>query len=279
MKSIDLHTHSEYSDGSMSPSELVAYAKEHFLSAIALCDHDCIGGVREAVSEGEKLGVEVVPAVEFAARGETETHILGYYIDTDNKEINQSLNYICKVRAERMSAICQSLQNIGIDVTVDEVKKVSGNGILCRAHIARLIVEKGYAPTVREAFSRYLHLKNIAHSETQALTDREVIEIINNAGGQAFLAHPHLTKKPDDELFEYLKLLKSYGLRGLEGYYTDYTPKMQEKYQAMAKKLNLEISGGTDFHGSFKPDIEIGIGHGNMQIPYSVLQKIKDAHE
>lgn len=274
-KRIDLHTHSIYSDGSMTPSELVCHAKNEGLSAIALSDHDSIGGVAEAVEEGKRIGIEVIPAIELSAEAETETHILGYYIDINNPTLLEKLAYVRQVRREREEEICEKLRVLGFDVSMEEVEELAETDVLCRAHFAKLMVAKGFVTSVKEAFDLYLSNGRPAYSGRQAMTDEEAVRLIAEAGGVSFLAHLHLTRKPHGELVEFVKRLKGAGLCGIEGYYTEYTPEMQEEFQNIARDLNMPISGGTDFHGAFKPHISIGRGLGNLSIPYSLLDTIK----
>lgn len=274
-KYIDLHTHSLKSDGSMTPTEVVEEAKRAGLAAIALTDHDSVDGVREAVEAGKLLGVEIIPAIEFSVMSKTETHILGYFIDIENPDLKEMLKEVVDLRIERNHVTCQRLNELGFDITLEEVRALAPNNFVGRAHFARVMMDKGYISTVKEGFEKYMSVGKYAYCEKQRLSAREAIELITKCGGIAFLAHPHLTKLPDDELKEFLKELKGYGLCGLEGYYTDYTPEMQEKYQSMAKALGLMISGGTDFHAKMKPHISIGTGLGNMKIPYSVIEEMK----
>ncbi len=275
-KVIDLHTHSTCSDGSMTPTQLVKHAAENGIAAIALTDHDTVSGVEEAVAAGKEYGVEVIPAIEFSVKSATETHILGYYIDIDNEQIKEILKEIIEKRIERNAVTACLLQKLGFDVTLEEAAALAPGGIIGRAHFARVMMNKGYVSSVKEAFEKYLSSGKPAYFGNQKLEAKTAIEAIHAAGGVAFLAHPHLVKLPDDELENFLVELKSYGLDGLEGYYTDYDEAMQNKFQAMAKKHGLEISGGTDFHAAMKPHIAIGKGTGNMAIPYSVLENIKN---
>ncbi|MDY5949048.1 MAG: PHP domain-containing protein [Oscillospiraceae bacterium] len=274
-KLIDLHTHSLKSDGSMTPAEVVREAKRAGLAAIALSDHDTVDGIREAVAEGEKIGVEVIPAIEFSVQSKTETHILGYFIDIENPDLLKTLKEVVDLRIERNYVTCQRLNELGFDITIEEVRALAPNNFVGRAHFARVLMDKGYTKSVKEGFDLYMTSGKYAYCEKQRLTARNAVELIGKCGGISFLAHPHLTKLGDDELKEFLKELKGFGLSGLEGYYTDYTPEMQEKYQAMARELGLLISGGTDFHAAMKPHISIGTGLGNMKIPYSVLEAMK----
>lgn len=274
-KYIDLHTHSLKSDGSMTPAEVVREAKRAGLSAIALSDHDTVDGIEEAVAEGKKIGIEVIPAIEFSVISETETHILGFFIDINNADLKRVLREVVDLRIQRNYVTCQRLNELGFDITIEEVRALAPNNFVGRAHFARVLMDKGYTRSVKEGFDKYMSAGQYAYCEQQRLTAKEAIELIKKCGGLSFLAHPHLTRFDDNKIRMYLEELKDYGLDGLEGYYTDYTPEMQEKYQSMAKELGLLISGGTDFHARMKPHISIGTGLGNMKIPYSVLEEMK----
>ena len=276
MKRIDLHTHSLCSDGAQVPADVVRTAAEAGLAAIALSDHDCIDGVQEAIDTGKALGVEVIPAVELSAQSDTELHILGYFIDIHNKKLQDMMAYALQVRDERQVEVCQKLNEQGF--TMDELREEANGKVLCRAHFAKIMVRKGYAESVKDAFNRYLSVGCYAYSNRQALTGPEAVSLIREAGGIAVAAHLHLIKMPDDQLKEYLKSLIPYGLDGIEGYYTDYTPDMEQRYRAMAEELGLVISGGTDYHGANKPHITIGKGKGDLEIPYSVLDGLRARH-
>ena len=273
---IDLHTHTICSDGSMSPEELVRHAKESGLAAVAVSDHDTADGVKEALAAGRKYSIEVIPAIELSAKSDTETHILGYFIDPDSVKLTEAMAYIREVRVIRLGETCGMLQNLGIDVTLEEVKAEAKGGILCRAHIAAIMTRKGYSESPKAAFRTWLNVGCPAYSESQALTDTEAIDLIRSAGGDAYLAHLHLTKKSPEELDRFVRHLTENGLTGLEGYYTDYTPEMANEYRTLAEKYGLKISGGTDFHGTFKPHIAIGSGTNGMKIPYSILEQMKN---
>ncbi len=274
-KIIDLHTHTVCSDGSMTPEALVRHAKESGLAAVAVSDHDTADGVKEAIATGREVGIEVIPAIELSAVSSTETHILGYFIDPDSPALVKAVDNIRQVRTQRIGETCDMLAKYDIHVTLDEVKALAGGGILCRAHIAKLMTEKGYSESPKAAFAKWLNVGCPCYSESQALTDTEAVELIRQSGGEAYLAHLHLTKKSGDDLEDFIKHLKNAGLTGIEGYYTDYTDEMDDTYRALAKKYELKISGGTDFHGAFKPHISIGRGLGNMTIPYSVLEDMR----
>lgn len=275
MELIDLHTHSNKSDGSMTPTELVAHAAARGLKAIALSDHDTTEGIDEALEAGKKYGVEVVPAIEFSVASDTETHILGFYIDYKSDLMKSVLESIFRVRRERIENTCKKLRALGFDVTMEEALKIAPTGIIGRAHFARIMMDKGYISSVREGFDKYLANGRPAYDGTQYLTAKQAVELINDLDGVSFVAHPHLIRLSDPDLRAFLKELKTYGLSGIEGYYNEYTPEMQTYFQSLASELGLAVSGGSDFHAKMKPHIEIGIGQGNMEIPYSVLENIK----
>ena len=275
MNYIDLHTHSNCSDGSMTPTELVAHAAERGLKAIALSDHDTVSGIDEAMEAGKKYGIEVVPAIEFSVQSATETHILGFYIDHKSDVIKNALENINKIRYERTVNTCNNLRALGFDVTMEDALAIAPSGLIGRAHFAKILVNKGYTQSVKEGFDKYLANGRPAYDGTQYLTAKMAVELIESAGGVSFVAHPHLIRLNDDELRNFLVELKSYGLCGIEGYYNEYTPEMQAYFQNLAHELGLAISGGTDYHAKMKPHIEIGIGQGDMKIPYSVLENIK----
>ncbi len=275
-KYIDLHTHSTCSDGSMTPRQLVCHAKKSGLSAISLTDHDTFAGVEEALKTGEEIGVEVVPGIELSAKSETETHILGYYVDIHNEYFIEKIAEIQAMRLERNYDTLRRINDCGFDITWEDGAAFAGGGLVGRAHFAKAMVKKGYVSSVKEAFDQYLANGKPCFSPIQMLSAADCVNLINRAGGVAFVAHLHLTRKNDDELYSFLKELKEAGLCGIEGYYTEYTPEMQEKYQSLAKEMSLLISGGTDFHAEMKPHISIGKGLGNLSVPYSVLEKIKE---
>lgn len=273
MQYVDFHTHSNCSDGSMSPEELVRHAKESGLSAIALTDHDTFAGVERAKAEGEKIGLTVVTGIEISTVSVGETHILGYDFDTTNKELCNVVAEIQEQRRQNNKRTEKALQDIGFDITLDEVKKYA-TGLVGRTHFARAMTDKGYTSSIDEAFELYLGKGRPGHNSLRLLEPVQAVRLIKNAGGKAFLAHLHFTKKEGNDLYELVKELKTNGLDGIEGYYTEYTEQMHKEYTELAKELDLKLSGGTDFHGKGKPRISIGRGFGNLRIPYELLENI-----
>ena len=275
MNYIDLHTHSTASDGSLSPDALVRHAKEAGLSAIALSDHDTTAGLREAAATAKEIGIELLPAREFSVISDTETHIIGLMIDPENDALRDASARSQKQRIDRGYLTAEKLTALGMPVSFEEAEAIAGGDVIGRAHFAKVMVQKGYVSSIKEAFDKYLAAKKPAYVGGHVLTDREAIEIIHNAGGVAILCHPHLIKLSDSDLYNYMQKLVCYGLDAVEGYYTEFTPEMEKTFRYFAKKLGLLLSGGSDFHGANKPTIAIGKGYGNLAIPYTVLDALK----
>lgn len=275
---IDLHTHSNISDGSLSPAALVRLAADSGLAAVALTDHDEVDGIAEAVAEGARCGVEVVPGVELSAQWEGECHILGYYPDTASPRLAAALRRVRQTRRQRMEQTSELLGRAGVPVSLEEARAFAEGAMLCRAHFAKAMVQKGYVGSVREAFARYLSPGRPGYSSIERISPAEAVQLIRQAGGCAFAAHLYQLGLEDEALFAFLKTLKEAGLNGVEGYYTEYTPDMQRRYQRMAARLDLRLSGGSDFHGAMKPTIALGTGHGDLRVPYRVLEQLKALH-
>lgn len=270
---IDLHTHSTRSDGTMTPAKLVRHAKEKGFSAIALTDHDTVSGLHEARAEAEKIGLELVNGVEMSTYGQTEMHILGLFIDPDKPSFCSFLEKQQEIRTDRMKKTCAKLREQGFDITFEEAAQYTEK-FVGRAHIARALCEKGYAEDIRTAFHKYLSRGCPAYIP-KVLTAREAIEAIHGAGGFAFLAHLNQTGLSKDGICELLDELQGVGLDGIEGYYTEYTPKQTAFYRSEGAKRGLLFAGGSDFHAQMKPHIEIGVGTGGLCIPYHVLENLK----
>ena len=277
---IDLHTHSTASDGSFSPTELVKLAKEMGLRALALTDHDTIEGLEEFIKTGKELDLETVPGTELSAYFEKGTlHILGYFIDFHSPKLKDRLKKLQEARAERNPKIVKKLQALGIPITYEEVVAISGGGQIGRPHFAKLLLQKGIVKTFDEAFERFLKKGAPAYVEKDKIFPRECLEIILEAGGIPVLAHPFTLHLENDALEAFVKQLKDWGLRGIEAYYTEHTPAQTAFYLKLAEKYGLCVTGGSDFHGDNKPHIALGKGRGNLDIPYSLLEKIKVRRE
>ncbi len=275
-RTVDFHTHSTRSDGTLTPTELVDHAKKSGLSAFALTDHDSVDGISEAMSRAKEIGIEFIPGIEFSAAENTETHIIGLFIDPENETLLNTIEKLKGSRRRRMEEICSKLRGLGLDITHDEALQVAGSNFVGRAHIAKVMVDKGYCSTVQECFDKYIGLGKPAYAEKNELSAVEAVKAIRAAGGLAYLAHLNQTKYDIEQLEKLIIKLKEAGLNGIEGYYPEYTPQHIAAYRALAERMSLSLSGGSDFHGGMKPHISIGTGKGNLIIPYYILENMKE---
>lgn len=274
---IDMHTHTTFSDGTKTPEELVKHAKKMGLGVIAVTDHDTVGGLNRGQKTAQKLGgITMVNGVELSAASKGETHILGYFIDPEERHLNQIISEVQGFRKERFYQTLELIEKQGMEIQPKDVLKYGEPKKLGRVHFAKVLMEKGYVKSIEEGFQKYLGKGKPCCPQKQRLDAEDAIGAIRSAGGEAYLAHLHLTGLTGRALYNYVKELKQFGLSGLEGYYTDYTPAIEKAYQMMACELGLKISGGSDYHGANKPKIEIGRGYGDLNIPYAVYEQMKN---
>ncbi|MDA8233472.1 MAG: PHP domain-containing protein [Clostridia bacterium] len=275
---IDLHVHTTASDGTLTPGELVALAREKGLRAVAITDHDTVDGVGEALEAGSRLGIEVIPGVEISVDHKGgEMHILGYYFNPQSPYLLEQLNLLQEYRNQRNPKMVDRLNQLGLKVTLEELEGEAGGKVIGRPHLASLMVKKGYVRTKQEAFDRYLATGKPAYFKKEKLTPAEGIELVTKAGGLAVLAHPKYLKEAaqPQQLAELLEELKGFGLKGIEAYYSAHKPKETACYLELAGKLGLVVTGGSDFHGANKPEINLGTGDGNLLIPDELLRGLK----
>lgn len=276
---VDLHTHSSISDGDVPPRDLVRLAQTKNLRAISLTDHDTVDGLEEAIGEAKNYeGFELIPGIEISAEyTEGTIHILGYFIDRSDPVLLEKLKFLQEARAKRNPKIIQKLQEFGIEVTQEEVDKVAGSGVVGRPHIAQALVNRGYVKSVQEAFDKYLRKNGKAYVDKERFSQKDSIEMIHSAGGVAVLAHPKYVHGGDTRHVEKLvKQLVELGLDGMEVYYGTHSAKEVKWFREMAKKYNLIATGGSDYHGASKPDINLGVGLGNLKVPYEIVEQLKE---
>lgn len=270
---IDLHTHTTASDGSLSPYELVRQAKEAGFRAIAVTDHDCVDGIGEAKKAGEDFSIEVVSGVELSCDFPGEMHIVGLFVDHTNLALQKALSQQAKKREQRNIKTLARLNELGMDITLEEVRAVATGNIWGRAHFAKLLCDKGYVESVKDGFRKYLGHGRVAYVSEQRFQSEEAISLIRSAGGIPILAHLHYLKLADTDLQPLLNNLKQQGLMGIEVIYSEYTPAQQDAYTHLAEDLHLLKSGGSDFHGAMKPHIPLTPDY--LKIPYTFLKEIK----
>lgn len=282
MNIVDLHVHSNRSDGSMTPSELVDLAVQKGLSAFALTDHDCVGGIPEALkraNEWAKKGVqiEVIPGIEFSTEymGK-DIHIVGIDIDYEADFFTKYLTDFVNARIERNIKMCKNLQEAGIDITFEKLSEEYPGSVITRAHYARFLHDYGYTSSMKEAFERYVgdHTKYFVPREK--VTPVQAVELVLRAGGIPILAHPVIYGLGKTALDTLVSELKAVGLIGIEAVYSTYTPSDERDIKALALKHDLAISGGSDFHGKAKPDIDLAVGRGKLFVHEGILKGLRD---
>ncbi|MDP3092123.1 MAG: PHP domain-containing protein [Nitrospira sp.] len=278
MSRIDLHLHTTHSDGSQTPAEVVRLAHEAGVSALAITDHDITTGIPEAMAAGQALGIEIIPGIEISSRhGASELHVLGYFLRWEDAQLNERLLTLRESRHRRNPKIIELLQATGIDITYDEVRAVAGSDSVGRPHIARVLMDKKVVTTAKEAFDRFLAEGKAAYVPRDLPAPADAIRWIKDAGGLAVLAHPTWVKTTEGTLTDLARQLKEHGLDGVEVHYSTHTPRQTRTYLSLAKQLGLLVTGGSDFHGMTKPDIEVGTGKGSLHVPDHLLPKLKDA--
>lgn len=269
-KIIDMHTHTYYSDGELSPQDLIEKAINKNIGVLSITDHDTINGIK-TVDKNKYPEIKIINGIELSVkRNKGRMHILGYGIDLENKDLNDkmyelrdnSLNHV-------LSLMEQIKKDYGIRFKYEDIKElINANHNLGRPDLARLCIKYGYASSVQDAFDKYLidaNTKVLGHNK--GLTYEEAISLIKNSNGIPVIAHPKSLELEEKEFLELLKDMINCGLKGIEVYHSSHSKEEMDYYLKIANKFNLLISGGSDYHGiNTKPDIELGIGKGNLKI-------------
>ena len=275
-KYCDLHLHSYYSDGTCSPSEVVERAKSLGISSIALTDHNTVKGLDEFLAAAEKLGVDAISGIEFSVgyKGK-ELHLLGLGIGKKYfSEIEEKMDKYLKIREQSNRDMIDALRVAGYLIDYDEIYQKSGSGYINRAHIGAELVEKGYCASVREACATLLSKDGPYFRPRVFPNVFDVIEYIGKIGAVSILAHPFLQFN-EENLREFLLEAKKCGLCGIETEYTEFSEEQIACLKDIAREFDLLESGGSDFHGSTKPDVTLGVGWGNLRVPQSFADAIK----
>ncbi len=274
---IDLHTHSRFSDGSDQPEALIEIAARAGCTTIALTDHDTVGGVAIAQAKGAELGVNVIAGVELSCHTPNRTvHLLGYFLDVSDISFQEHLEAQRDLRNRRNQVLIERLNVLGLAITMDQVLEHVGNESVGRPHVAAALVANGYCETIDEAFRRWLSQGAPGYVERQELPVEEGIAWIKAAGGVASWAHPMTPKEyADTDLQPDLELMVSAGLVGLECWYSRYEASQRTRLTKLARKAGLIPTGGSDYHGTFKADIALGVGQGDLRVPDEVVDELK----
>ena len=278
MARIDLHLHTRFSDGSLTPQEVVALAHQAGVTTMAITDHDIVDGIPHAMEAATKLGIEIIPGVELSSRFDgRELHVLGYGFDWQDPAFQDHLARQRLSRHARIPRTIERLNALGLELSEDEVKAKAGSDSIGRPHVARVLVDKGYVRHTREAFDRYLGEGAQAYVPRTLSDTRDVITWIRNAGGVPVLAHPTWTRCEGEPLYHLCARLKEAGLLGLEVFYSTHTRKQTSRYLQLAKQLDLLVTGGSDFHGEANPTIQVGRGKGTLKVPQALLEPLRQA--
>lgn len=278
---IDLHIHSTASDGSFTPSQIVALAQEKGVRAISITDHDSIDGLKELLQIHSNGGPEWISGVEISCEPPKQfrqlgsIHMLGYGFSIYDRQLNATLLQAKQARENRNPQIIEKLNDLGIDISIAEIEARFGARQMGRPHIARLLVEKNIVENFDEAFDKYLAKGRPAYVDKFKVSCEQGIRIIREAGGIPVLAHPGLLDLKTDALLEqFVDILINYGLEGVEVYYTDHDEPTTQALCKMAGKKQLMMTGGSDFHGSFNQGVDLGIGEGNLNVSYALFKAL-----
>lgn len=269
---IDLHVHSDYSDGSMTPAELVREAAAGDIAAIALTDHDTIAGVAEAVDAGKAYGVRVIPGIEVSAvYKDQDIHILGLNIDSSQPAFCQRLESYRLERDRRNREMISLMEACGLPINQEDFFAKYPKSVITRAHFAEYLLQAGAVASMKEAFDRYINPGRPCYLPKKAISCQEAISCILLGNGHPVLAHPWQYQMDKAHLEALVRELIGYGLQGLEAIYSTHTEGQERELRRMAAHFNLQISGGSDFHGSKKPDIRLGVGRGSLYVHPEVM--------
>ncbi len=277
---IDLHAHTTASDGSLSPTELVALASSIGLSALAVTDHDTVAGLPEAIAAAEAAGIKLVVGVELSVEDEVgRYHMLGYGFDAHDATLSNTLIELRAKRAERNRHILAQANALGFDLTWDDVAKHAGDGgeVIARPHFAAALIEKGIVATVQEAFDKYLATGMPLYFAKDGLSSRDAVRLLHDAGGIAVLAHPGLTKWSEPASLEkrLQGLRDDAGLDGVEAFYNKHSTDQCRAYAVIAERLGLLMTGGSDFHGTPKPTVKLGDIYEGGPMPRAMLATLR----
>lgn len=250
----DLHVHTTASDGTLTPAQLVARARDRGVDVLAIADHDTVAGIPEAANAASAASITLVPAVELSAVADgRDAHILGYFVDVADADLLSHLADLRDARSRRAETMVSALRDAGYDISLDDVLALSAGGAVGRSHIARALVGRGHAESVRDAFERLIGHGRAFYVPKDVRTPAEIIGIIRAAGGLPVLAHPGVSR-----LESAIPSLLETGLGGIEAYHADHSPEQRELFANTAKEAGLLVTGGTDFHGPHAPNPDVG---------------------
>jgi len=277
MSYIDLHTHSYASDGSDSPAQLIIKASELGLSALALTDHDTISGLAEAEEQALKSKLEFIRGCELSALYEgADLHILALWLPHNSSILEEKLLQLQKHRENRNIIMLEKLDKQGLQINYSEVLAISKGESVGRPHLAQVMVQKGYVKSIKDAFTKYLGINGRVYEPKQVLEAKEAISMLTSIGATVSLAHPCILGFSYKKIESIVSQFEKYGLLAIEAYHSEHSPKDQKFCLSLAKKYQLTLTGGSDYHGLCKPYLKLGRGHGQVQVPAILLEDLKE---
>ncbi len=280
---VDLHTHSICSDGTLTPSELLDYAVEKGLSALALTDHDTVEGLEElhAHASVTENAPEIVDGIEFSSEyNGKDIHIVGLFIDYSAPDFDKYLEEFRHSRDVRNEKMCKLLRDgLHMDISYEKLLEANPGAIITRAHYSKYMMEHGYTSNMKEAFERYIGEDKPFFVSREKITAIDAINLIHKTGGIAVLAHPTLYHMGYDKIHELVSHLKENSLDAMEILYTTFTPSQKRQMKELADEFDLMYSGGSDYHGAIKPRTDLATGWGDLSVPYEIYEKLKCFHE
>jgi len=274
---VDLHTHSTASDGSLTPTELITHAIEKGLSVIAITDHDTQQGITEARERAATEPIDLIAGTELSLDYDIGgMHLVVLWLEPGAGPLQDRLDELRVGREQRNHRIVEILNDAGMAITIEEVAEESGGGSTGRPHIAAVMVQKGFAPDIRTAFDEWLGNNRAAYVSRQRLSPEDAIDLARRSGAVPILSHPHtLGIHTAPVMAALLERLRDSGLVGLEAYYASYRQHERQGYAHLARRFGLIPSGGSDFHGTYKPGLELGTGYGDLVVPESVVEELR----
>jgi predicted metal-dependent phosphoesterase TrpH len=277
---VDLHTHSNRSDGSDTPAELVRKAAASGLTAVALTDHDTLEGIEEAREEATRHPIELVPGLEISCEwAPGAMHLVVLFVEPRPGPLQDRIGELQAGREQRNYRIVDRLRQLGIDISMEEVQRESPVGVVGRPHFAAVLVQKGVVTDIPEAFNEYLGNRAPAYVPRPRLEPEEAIGLARASGGVPILSHPHtLGHTAAGEFSATYRRLTEAGLVGIDAYYGEYPPEQREELARICRSFGLIPSGGSDYHGSYKEGLELGSGYGDLEVPDTVLEELRRVH-
>ena len=273
---IDLHCHSTFSDGSLTPEQLIEEAAKIGLLALALTDHDTTAGLPRFLAAATGTSVRAVPGVELSVDcSHGVMHMLGYWMDVDNPELVRQMEWIRNGRDMRNRAMLEKLNALGFAMSWEDVQSFAGEDVVGRPHFAQVMLQKGYAKDKNEAFDQWLGDGKPAYVDRPRLTAEVAVALVRQAGGVAVLAHPFTLRVGKEAMAKLFGDLAAAGLAGVECYYSEHSADLTKEYLAMAQQANLVPTGGSDFHGEVSPGIHLGVGFGGLNVPDRILAQLE----